>query len=262
MRLSLWQQFSSNHSADFVVVGRFKSSDEAEKAANEVRNILTTIQAWYEKPENRDTVEAIHEVMNHEGGSIPMPIEVKLGSQYEIKWDEQFPDTLWYTESHDATDAVFQYGQDVVLESGHAGGRTWSGSEVARRLLKRFGAETVFREDNMVFEKYLVRITWDAPDEATAEHLMQDYQRVQAIIDRDPEHFDFRQSVPFAYWGGEESCGLTHNGQAFTYLLCEIGELSSMLPELIEYLKRHQCTNIQYDYEWAEGFAPDEEEED
>jgi hypothetical protein len=34
MKITLWQQFSSNHSASFTVVGMFDTPDSAEQAEN------------------------------------------------------------------------------------------------------------------------------------------------------------------------------------------------------------------------------------
>jgi hypothetical protein len=43
MRVSIWQQFSSNHSSFFTVAGIFKTVELAEKATHELRSIIKTI---------------------------------------------------------------------------------------------------------------------------------------------------------------------------------------------------------------------------
>lgn len=43
MRLSIRQQFSSNHSGFFWVVGTFNTVSDAQSAFNELRDILFTI---------------------------------------------------------------------------------------------------------------------------------------------------------------------------------------------------------------------------
>jgi len=43
MRLSIWQQFSSNHSANFEIVGTFKTEELAHQAAEELREISRAI---------------------------------------------------------------------------------------------------------------------------------------------------------------------------------------------------------------------------
>ena len=43
MKLSIWQQFSSNHSNTFTVVGEFPTKTEALSAANKLRQLLEAI---------------------------------------------------------------------------------------------------------------------------------------------------------------------------------------------------------------------------
>ena len=43
MKISIWQQFSSNHSANFELVGQFPTVEEAEKAYAILLDILTVI---------------------------------------------------------------------------------------------------------------------------------------------------------------------------------------------------------------------------
>jgi hypothetical protein len=47
MRVSIWQQFSSNHSGHFWVVGTFKTVEDAQKAYDELRAMLTEIDRWH-----------------------------------------------------------------------------------------------------------------------------------------------------------------------------------------------------------------------
>lgn len=47
MRISIWQQFSSNHSSGFTVVGEFATRSEAENAANKIREILYRLKDWH-----------------------------------------------------------------------------------------------------------------------------------------------------------------------------------------------------------------------
>jgi hypothetical protein len=37
MRVTLWQEFSSNHSSDFTVVGEFPTPEAAQEAARRLR---------------------------------------------------------------------------------------------------------------------------------------------------------------------------------------------------------------------------------
>jgi hypothetical protein len=251
MHISIWQQFSSNHSADFTSVGRFDTETDAKRAAEEIRHILATIQAWYRQPENQAVIEAIDEEMGREGGSIPMPVEVELGKQYGIEWDEQFPDFLWYMDVQDATQAVVQFGNDVFVDSHVARARTWSGGNIIKRLYDKLGADVSFVFDAYSFDAgFQIRITWNAPDEVTADRLWQDYQKVQNTPDRwDATNLDVPQDVPNVYWGEDPECGLARDELTFSYRHCEPGIVSQELPELVDYLQRNGCINIRYDFE-------------
>ncbi len=175
MRLSIWQQFSSNHSADFTVVGTFQSPKAAHQAAAELRSVLETIQKWYRQPENQKTIEAILEEMSREGGSIPMPVEVELGEKYGIEWDEQTPDAPWYEESADVTQAVIVRDHHIIVESRRTNARTWSGSGVMTKLVRKLGAQA-YGYDGISGRKFIVVLTWAAPDESTAAAIHRDYQ--------------------------------------------------------------------------------------
>ena len=50
MRISIWQQFSSNHSSSFTIIGTFENSEAAQRAAIEFRAILEKIVGWYQEP--------------------------------------------------------------------------------------------------------------------------------------------------------------------------------------------------------------------
>jgi hypothetical protein len=49
MKRSIWQQFSSNHSASFQAVGEFKAIEEASVAVELLRSILLRIHDWRNK---------------------------------------------------------------------------------------------------------------------------------------------------------------------------------------------------------------------
>jgi uncharacterized lipoprotein YehR (DUF1307 family) len=54
MKLSIWQQFSSNHSANFTTVGQFESAEWAQEALKEVQEIIQNIAWWHEHIQDAD----------------------------------------------------------------------------------------------------------------------------------------------------------------------------------------------------------------
>src|SRR5947208_2560374 len=79
MRISIWQQFSSNNSSDFTVVGVFETPEAAQRAANDVRQMIETIIAWW----------AQHQDQSHEyswADENPTPPEAEIGKRFGFVW--------------------------------------------------------------------------------------------------------------------------------------------------------------------------------
>ena len=73
MKLSVWQQFSSNHSASFTVVGEFESAQKAQQAAAEIRRLI-------------DARELVRDRLTQE----PRPIRPRdIGIQFRTKDSHQ-----------------------------------------------------------------------------------------------------------------------------------------------------------------------------
>ena len=51
MKISIWQQFSSNHSNDFHIVGEFKTTEDAHRAGEKLQKVLDQLEDYYEKHE-------------------------------------------------------------------------------------------------------------------------------------------------------------------------------------------------------------------
>src|SRR5215467_11223655 len=91
MHILIWQQFSSNHSANFTVVGTFASSGEANKAAEALLVTLKTISDWYSDPANAEIVRKRQE--NADDAYKYTPPEVAMKNQYQL--DETFIPIDW-----------------------------------------------------------------------------------------------------------------------------------------------------------------------
>jgi hypothetical protein len=76
MKLSIWQQFSSNHSNSFTLVGVFPSAAKAEKAFKRIDTLLKAIDTWREKHPDDYTYELMSEP------------EEKIAEQYDIDWGD------------------------------------------------------------------------------------------------------------------------------------------------------------------------------
>src|SRR5438128_12461474 len=87
MQVRIWQQFSSNNSSDFTVVGVFDTPEAAQRAAEAVSEIMGTLQNWYEShPEESNQIHS-------SGGYPPSPAEVEMGRRFGFEWKQAVE---WY----------------------------------------------------------------------------------------------------------------------------------------------------------------------
>src|SRR5262245_5494858 len=88
MDVAIWQQFSSNHSANFTVIGTFTTPVEANKAAAALHTLLNTISDWYHDPANAELVkkrqDSVEESYNY------TPPELAMKAQYQLDDDTDY----------------------------------------------------------------------------------------------------------------------------------------------------------------------------
>lgn len=169
MRISFWQQFSSNHSAGYWVVGTFKTVGEAQHAYREMRGILEKLeQAMRENP------------------STYAEAEQTIAKQYQIEWTSSidwWPDYEWVKRTD--PEAVIEPDQSFIIAAlSNVGNvvitsnpwQTWMSWQPFKALLEHFGAEIAgidyFETD--IFLKYSdieTEFRFTIPDKATADEL-------------------------------------------------------------------------------------------
>lgn len=112
MKLSVWQQFSSNHSAWFTVVGKFKTPDEAQKAGDEMMATLRAVQDWWDALEEDELIDWLSRVQKKE----LTPVEQSLAKQHGIEWS--FP-----VEWHDPDGITKKIRRSMSLETSFSSTR-------------------------------------------------------------------------------------------------------------------------------------------
>ncbi len=171
MRISLWQQFSSNHSAGYWVVGTFKTVDEAQHAYREMRGIL----------------EKLEQVMR-ENPSTYAETEQAIAKQYQIEWTSSidwWPDYDWLQKTK--PEEVNTAGQGIIggalsnvgnLVTASNPEDTYMSWQPFKVLLEHFGAEIsgtdrFFVEETSFFNTHTIKpeFRFTAPDKATADAL-------------------------------------------------------------------------------------------
>jgi hypothetical protein len=135
MKISVWQQWASNHSASFTVVGKFKSAEVAAKAADTLRSILLTIAEWYKRPENANLRKQWEE-----GEQLPpSPPEVEFARQYGVEWNEYSVDWVDWRRSPESVDqAVVLLDNWMFVSSMN---ETWLGARPFDALTTSLGGQ-------------------------------------------------------------------------------------------------------------------------
>jgi hypothetical protein len=134
MRLSLWQQFSSNHSAMYTVVGVFESTDKAYAVAEEIRELLVEIEEWNSQEPKPDI------------GWQPNPIEERIALEHGFDWKEPVdwlrPLRRHYVQPYqrELEENIIQWDRLVVVDA--PGVDTWQTGHQFANLLKALGAKT------------------------------------------------------------------------------------------------------------------------
>src|SRR5688572_16759287 len=123
MKVSIWSQFSSNHSSSYTVVGEFESSEAAQHAKAILQRMLFEIVDWKTRS---DTAEADHNM-----------IENGYAQKYGIKWDESID---WLNSLSNVYDDFQQRIQEHLAVFAHnlvidSNGETWQQGEQFERLM-------------------------------------------------------------------------------------------------------------------------------
>jgi hypothetical protein len=192
VRISVWQQFSSNHSARFTVVGQFETVENANQAANELRHIIKEITDWYySHPE-------LAEAWNSGDLPEPTPPEVEFSKKYNVDWGEYAVPWFWQVK-------VTTYDTTLFIDSdGQADAGAFPINEV---LVKLRGQVYV---DGDIFEHELrkgvvVNLTCIAQDDASSRHIFDEIQSYFSPFKGDvwasPQQFS--KAAPWLLYGDE-----------------------------------------------------------
>jgi hypothetical protein len=139
MKITLWQQFSSNHSASFTVVGVFEDADKAEEAARILRDVVERLHEYYRKrfPDVGDFIEWAEEIDIR----FLSVFEIALRQQYKLRPNAWTQPPDW---AYNST-PVHQFKHLVFVSSR---GDTWSGYQPLDSLIKKAGGKLYTSEES------------------------------------------------------------------------------------------------------------------
>lgn len=248
MKISIWQQFSGNHSADFTVVGTFQSPEKAASVADVLRQMVREIAIFW-----RDMSEEEHQkweqgVTDGYGYSDVTPIEQKWSDYFGVEWPKSLGGSYfridWVPPDPDkAEKGVVLFGPHVMV----------SNVELTNSRYSQFVA---------IFEKYdgvvangseveglelFVIVRCDAPDEATADQLMADIKDFGSLGGVYEVAGQFMSFYSKRYARSELRDGLS---MMYPMNIVDIfGPAStSELQPFKKYLEDHHCTNIRFEF--------------
>lgn len=166
MRLTIWQQFSSNHSSRFTIVGKFPSEQEAKRAYAFWLDFIVKVQEYYrtQLDPNRYLDEPA-----------PLsPIEEEFIAKYGLKeWYEQPIDWLG-TEFHEIPHVLRRMGEHLFLSVEF---ETHQRAYPAHALMKAIGARALAVTDESLF----LKISGEAPNNETALQIASDLERTNDV---------------------------------------------------------------------------------
>jgi MoaA/NifB/PqqE/SkfB family radical SAM enzyme len=91
-RVFVWQAYGSNNSGDWTIVGRFRTQEEAQRAAQSLRELARAHEAYLASAEGQESIKA-----NGYDGSIPTPPLRQFGEAHGFDWSRP-GDGLWWEE--------------------------------------------------------------------------------------------------------------------------------------------------------------------
>ncbi len=241
MHVSIWQQFSSNHSATFTVIGEFKTADLAQSATEACLAIFTTIEQWREVPENAALLE--HQRYYSDPKYVidppPTPPEIAISQQYGVEWGGSSID--WIGPVDLIHERIRRVDSRVFISVDF---ETWNHPVPVVNLIEKMGGSALVEYVDGVPQR-TIHLTCTAPDKNTAQTL---YQMMDAYFRRtwrgmpvlwQPEHTN--ESI--ASFVGDGTIQV--EGLRVTVDI-EFWKLGVGFPALIDYLRDQGCTAIEF----------------
>jgi hypothetical protein len=237
MKISIWQQFSSNHSSNFTVVGRFESPEAAETAAAQLRQWFSQIMNEPRLPET------------------PKPTEWEISVNYNLEW---YPEGMHWNGMPLLEHIIRRVGDDVFITT--SGYETYDSPIPFVGLMWKIGARRAnYAEGEHIY--ICIHLTCTAPDEATAvsfyDHTRR-YLRGQNFnvkADYEASPLWANPTIESDYLTG--CIGTINRSEKRISLQVQFSEPAYGLSSLMHYLEAQQFSEIEYRFyqeaEWRES---------
>lgn len=265
MKLSIWHQFSSNHSSRFTVIGIFKTPEDAAIAVETIEAMTKAAVDWMQKPENTALQERAAD-----GRLIPatpperefaeqMGVEWKLsryGDMFEAGWSRPMVifDNLLFIDGTESNFGAYPY-DDIVARLGgevHVSGTLRT--EIVEMQLSEDDKPEIYLDEGGSYSKLAITVSCQAPDESAASQIENEYLEFRMHVEQEkgstrPE-WTFR--TPWSAYGrgrySTVSGNLRRDGRLLTYDGLAFFHPADGFPAMISYLRAKGCTDIHYEF--------------
>jgi hypothetical protein len=265
MRLTLWQQFSSNHSADFTVVGTFESRDAAQKAGDELQDILHRIEVGRDGFDVEPSRELGHRVIESTNLT---KIEKQLSKDYEVDWP--FTLAAYFNKWYPWENAVQVFDKMIFVNTPPV--QILFCPQPFEQLMTRLGGQAavqVSESQTYPDTALLLDIICTLHDEAAAQALYERFSKafkaMLAAIRDDYENYDFEAIKTLEFEFNYDRIDDRFEPPERIYEVESVGNELRLyglniverygLPEALEhflaYLHGLGCTDIQYRFHSA-----------
>jgi hypothetical protein len=178
MKISIWQQFSSNHSARFTVIGRFGTSEKAEAAGAEFGQLLEDFRSQLDATVAASRV--VDEYIAAQGGGNRSEIFGQLfpelmsdaAQQFFDKYDVEWPEDIgidWWWGDYALSELVKVVGNDVFVMTNDIDSN-WTATPILT-VLAKLGARSVWTEYDLE-NCIAISLKGNAPDQKTADEII------------------------------------------------------------------------------------------
>jgi hypothetical protein len=242
VKISIWQQFSGNHSADFTVVGVFQSPERAIQCANVITDMLKKIRHAQVERESQEQIRS----------QDMTAVEIELSKQWGVEWNHRTLDWAWQYNT-----AIRCLDNYVFIENVE--GETWSGARPIDQLVVKLGGTPVVEEPEAGMFT-MTDVSFSAVDESSALQLEAELNVLFASGEIDEEgirEFDLDIVPPWASFNEDERepprgdvdiCygNLSRTGKRIDLTKLGFYDIGYGLPALVAYLKAKGCIEINY----------------
>lgn len=153
MKITIWEQFSSNHSAMYTVVGMLDTPEDATQAGEIVQKMVVDIVDWYDQHRSAGKIFEDQE----------SPIEKESAQKYTFDWKEsvdwlvKFPRYFLEPIQQEPAEHIYIYDRMVIVDAPGGSSTSQTGHQF-ERLINALGGQPYSKiyegyDDNL--EKYV-----------------------------------------------------------------------------------------------------------